>query len=182
MIKYTKLINDKRIVEPKENIIIYKEGKQIINPSIEMILDDGWVEYNKEIEIQERLISLDAVKWEMFEKINSYDKSENVEIFFIGDTKLWLNREERNSLQRRFELELKNNIEYTTLWKNNIRFNINVADAIVMLDMLELYAIKTYDITQQHIANVNNMTNVDDVLNYDYTIGYPNKLVFEISQ
>ena len=43
--KYYKIIDGKLTIKSKNNIIIYLDGKQIINPPVQMILDDGWKEY-----------------------------------------------------------------------------------------------------------------------------------------
>jgi hypothetical protein len=50
--------------------------------------------------------------------------------------------------------------------------------ATKMLNAIELYASTCYDNTQQHIANVKNITTIDELKQYDYTSGYPEKLRF----
>jgi hypothetical protein len=49
-----------------------------------------------------------------------------------------------------------------------------------MLYAIEVYASKCYDNTQYHISQVNKLDNIEDLKNYDYTTGYPEKLIFEI--
>jgi hypothetical protein len=39
--KYYKIINGSTVIKDNKNIIIYKNGKQIINPSEEFIINDG---------------------------------------------------------------------------------------------------------------------------------------------
>lgn len=45
MKQYTKTINDKVEIKPASRIVIKKDGMQIINPSEELILADGWEVY-----------------------------------------------------------------------------------------------------------------------------------------
>ena len=42
---YTKEINGRIEVEPRNAIVVIKDGRQILNPSEEDVLTDGWVEY-----------------------------------------------------------------------------------------------------------------------------------------
>lgn len=68
--------------------------------------------------------------------------------------------------------------ENTTLWYNGISFTLPLNTAIQMLYALEVYASECYDNTQEHLANVDKMETLDAVLEYNYTVGYPDKLHF----
>ena len=70
--------------------------------------------------------------------------------------------------------------ETSTLWFGNIKLDINTEAAIQMLSALELYALKCYNKTAEHKVNIENMTSVEDVVNYNFTEGYPDKLSFSI--
>ena len=48
----------------------------------------------------------------------------------------------------------------------------------MMLNALELYALDCYNVTQAHLVAVNNMNFAEQIENYDYAVGYPNKLIF----
>ena len=49
-----------------------------------------------------------------------------------------------------------------------------------MLSALEVYAIDCYNKTTDHIYNVNNLTTIEDVENYNYKDGYPHYLIFDL--
>ena len=49
-----------------------------------------------------------------------------------------------------------------------------------MLYALEYYASVCFDVTASHKASVDHMTTIDDVINYDFTKEYPNKLALMI--
>lgn len=49
-----------------------------------------------------------------------------------------------------------------------------------MLSALELYASACYNKTAEHLSAVNALTDLADVLAYDYTAGYPQQLSFTI--
>ena len=180
MDKYIKTIDNQRHIKYQRDIIIRRDGKQIINPTVEMILNDGWeiyIEPTTEISGEEQIL---RAKSKMSVEIQQYDKSEEVERFFINNIPLWIDREERATLQRRFEIESKYGYTQTTLWKNNMEFILDIPSAMEMLDQLELYAIKCFDNTQYHLSNIEQLNNLNEIENYDYKVGYPEKLTLNI--
>lgn len=66
--------------------------------------------------------------------------------------------------------------EQSVLWFNSICVTINCDSAIQMLSALELYALDCYNKTAEHKVNVQNLSSIEEVHNYDYTQGYPSKL------
>lgn len=49
MKKYTKIINGHSVVKNRSQIVINKKGMNIYNPTEEMIIKDGWIEYIPQI-------------------------------------------------------------------------------------------------------------------------------------
>lgn len=170
-----KLYIKDNIVRPQNKIIVIKDEFQYINPSEELILEDGWMEYEIKYTDEELL---DRAKSKKIQEILDYDTSPNVNCFYMSDTEIWLDKETRTGLKLRFEAETNIGMIETSLWYNNIRFTLPTDSAVQMLYLLEIYASQCYDNTQFHIKSVSELTNVDDVENYDYTTGYPNKLKF----
>ena len=64
-------------------IIINKDGFNIINPNEKEILSDGWVEKKEEKPTSKEL--LEKAKIEKIYEINEYDKSSNVNHFFLKE-------------------------------------------------------------------------------------------------
>lgn len=110
------------------------------------------------------------------EIINLYDVSPAVNEFTIGGISVWLDKNTRAGLKLRFEAEIASGETETTLWYNGMSFNLQLEQAVQMLYAIELYASKCYDVTQQHLANIQNLT--VELENYDYQSGYPEKLAF----
>ncbi len=111
-------------------------------------------------------------------EISAYDKSFVVNSFTIDGKEIWLDRDTRLALRQRFVAEQASGIKSTTLWYGTDQFNLSVPDAIEMLNTIEIYACKCYDVTAAHKAMVQSMTTLDDVFGYDYTTGYPEKPSF----
>lgn len=165
-------------IKPINKIILYKNGQQIFNPTEDLLLEDGWVEYiyvapepTEEEIFQEEL---DIVIY----KISQYDSSSNVNGFYMGDTHMWLDKATRVGLMLRFQAEKEAGKEITTLWYNGVKYELNIDIAVVMLNTIELYASSCYDNTQYHLSVVNTIDSVEGLKSYDYTTGYPEKLRF----
>lgn len=158
--------------------ILIHDDMQIYNPTEEQILAAGYVEDTTELVEIPNEGNLENLKRGKVLQIEAYDTSEEVNQFYIKGIPLWLDREERATLQRRFEIEQKKGITNSTLWKNGIEFPLVIAEAMVMLDELEMYAIQSFDCTQRHIAAINALTTADELEAYDYMAGYPEKLRF----
>lgn len=150
------------------------------NPSVEMILEDGWVEWHPEAPEITPEQKLDINKRTKIDEIISYDSSDEINSFKIYDTTMWLDKATRAGLMLRFNSEKAIKKETTTLWYNDICFEIPLQKAIHLLYALEIYASECYDNTQKHISNINAMTSPEEVSAYDYKTGYPEKLIFTI--
>lgn len=174
MKKYVK----NNIIKLRKDIIIEKDGYVTYNPTEEMVLEDGWVEYvYKAPELTEEE-KIERKKEEMLRRIDTFDQSDNVNLFYIQNIPVWLDKATRAGLKLRFEAEMASGKKETSLWHNNVQFPLPLDQAIQMLYALELYASECYDQTQYHKMIVTNLTDFDEVNTYDYTIGYPEKLKF----
>lgn len=148
----------------------------IYNPCDEDLEQDGWILYVKPEPTKEELLQKAYVIKK--NEILQYDSSSDVNIFYIGETPVWLDKNTRAGLKLRFEAELAMKEENTTLWYNNQSFTLPLNDAIIMLYALEVYASKCYDNTQAHVANVSMLKTIEEINEYDHTTGYPEKLRF----
>lgn len=122
---------------------------------------------------------VEATKSYVVGLINAYDTSDKVNSFTIGGKGLWLDRNTRAALMRRFEAEKASGVETTTLWYGEGKFEMPVDTAIGMLNSIEIYACKCYDVTAAHKAAVGELTDIEEILNYDFASGYPDKLEFD---
>jgi hypothetical protein len=175
---YEKNIDGKQHCKPANKIVIIKDGMQTFNPTEEMLLEDGWVEHisipyeptEEEILIRE--------KEHKIEEILRYDSSIDVNGFYIDGQEMWLDKATRVGLKLRFDAEMTSKQTNTTLWYEGTSFNLELDNAVYMLNAIELYASACYDNTQAHIANVKAIEDVDALKAYDHRTGYPEKLRF----
>lgn len=122
--------------------------------------------------------SLEEVRNNKILKIQEYDKSSNVNSFYIDGQSMWLDKETRLGLVNSINLQKKQGVTITILWYNSRSYTLDCDIALDMLDKLELYAISCYNTTQSHIANINLLADKSSIELYNYTSGYPEKLNF----
>ena len=170
---YVKVIDLKSVIKRKEEITITAHGMTTYHPTEEQILADGWSKY--EYTAQIALLEVKRVK---AKAINDYDISAAVNLFSYQSIPMWLDKATRAGLLLRFQAEKAQELVSTCLWYNGVQYTLPVDQAIQMLYAIELYASACYDNTQRHLATVNAMTTVEEIENYDHTVGYPEKLNF----
>ena len=173
-----KLYTKGDLIKSRNQIIINIDDRQIINPSNEMLINDGWVEYIPEQLTEEDIFNQN--KQNLYNDIMNYDSSDNVNMFFIGELPMWLDKNTRAGLLLRFQAEKASGLNSTTLWYNGMQFPLGVDMAIEMLYAIELYASACYDNTQMHISNILKLTTNKEIEEYDYKVGYPEKLYFSM--
>lgn len=165
-------------IMPCNKIIIIKDGMQIFNPTEEMLLEDGWVEHKlHETHVSDEEI-LAMEKEHIIDDILTYDSSSEINLFYVNEIPVWLDKTTRSGLMLRFQAEKEMGISETTLWYGDYMFTLPIDTAVRLLYAIEVYASQCYDKTQYHINNVKKMQDIDEVKTYDYKKGYPNKLNF----
>ena len=163
-------------IEDPDTGEIQEVNVQTFNPTDEMLFEDGWEVYVTPELTEEEIIS--NAKRDKVRDIEMYDSSSDVNEFYIQGMSVWLDKSTRSGLMLRFNSELAMKKENTTLWYNGVSFTLPLNTAIQMLYALEVYASECYDNTQAHLAAVGKLEILDEILEYDYRVGYPEKLNF----
>lgn len=120
------------------------------------------------------------LKEHVLSEISAYDKFSAVNSFTIDGKEIWLDRDTRLALRQRFAAEQASGIDKTSIHYGSYVFNLDVSDALTMLNAIEVYACRCYDNTEAHKAAVKSaaLTGIEEVLAYDYKQGYPEKPSF----
>ena len=166
------------IIKYANRIEVIVDGMRVLNPSEEMILADGWVEYvaptPQEPTEEEKLQTAKNIK---IAEINRYDTSNAVNSFTYKGVEMWLSREDRIVLKDRFEREQSAVVETTNLYYSGQAIDITPTEGVELINAISTYADACFDNTQKNIAKVNAATSVEEVEAIDITAGYPDKLV-----
>lgn len=162
-------------IKSQAEITVFIDGQEIQNPTLKQIANDGWKLYHKND------YNIDKIRSKILYKLSNYDRSSEVNSFYIDDIQTWLTRDTRISLMNSTQILKNVGQETTTLWLNNTPYTFSCDQLIQMLNQLEVYALQCYNVTAQHKANIETIKNIEDLKNYDYKIGYPEKLTFNIN-
>lgn len=176
MDRYTK---DGNVLPQNRIMLRIGEGenfRQVINPSHELLVENGWTLYTEPTPTAEEQLAI-AKRMKRREAM-AYDASEAVNMFYIGDLPVWLDKATRTGLMLRFQAEMATGKTDTELWHKGVAFPLPLTTAMQMLYAIELYASACYDNTQAHLAGIDNCSTAEELLNYDFTAGYPDKLRF----
>lgn len=122
--------------------------------------------------------SLEDVIKNKVSEIQAFDKSECVNSFKLLGRSMWLDKSTRVGLFNSISIEKEAGKTDTVLWYDATKYVIPVSDALAMLNKIEMYALNCYNVTQSHIAAVRSLQTKETIENYDYTVGYPVKLIF----
>ena len=171
VLRVTKTIKDKNGNDKEVNV-------QVINPTENELFENGWVEYITSVcePTEEEIFNRE--KEHIKKEILRYDASPEVNEFYVNGESIWLDKATRSGLMLRFNSELAMNKENTVLWYEGHSFTLPLNSAIQMLYALEIYASECYDNTQLHLSNIDKLETLEEVAEYDYKVGYPEKLHF----
>lgn len=179
---YYKIIDGKTVFYGGEIIII--GDRQIINPTEEQLLEAGWMVWEEPQPTPQQL--LEQARVEKLMEIESYDSSSDVNeclIHYNGETiPYWADKTTRTTLKEavrdciavgldKYRLDLR---EY------GVSMEIDCELMLGMLQELEVYAIRCYNKTTDHIYAVKAMDSIEDIQGYDYQSDYPSKLEFSV--
>lgn len=174
MKKYFKVIDGETVYS--DGKFLQTESNNIVNPTEEQMLDAGWQVYvEPELSDSDKLV---AAKIEKIAQINNYDSSPNIEEFTINGVPMWLGHELRQQIRTSADAYEALGAETMTKVFNGMEFVFPIAVWKQMLNALEVYAAEALNTTERHKNAINAMDNIQDVIDYDYTTGYPLKLSF----
>ncbi len=173
--QYYKIINGEQVFF--QGNVLYTDNATIINPTHEMMLEDGWLVYEQPEypELTEEQL-LEEVRHQKLDDIDDYDRSNQVNIFYLAGQPMWLDAQTRQTLRISIESYASLGREVVTKWFNGASFTFSTEAWLQMLNALEIYAAEALNVTESHKAYINSLNNIEDIEAYDITQGYPEKL------
>ena len=123
---------------------------------------------------------LARAKREILKHIEAYDTSSAVNGFVLNGAEVWLDKSTRVGLMNSTTIAKAMGQATTTLWLGDTKLEVGCDMAIQLLSALEMYALECFNVTAAHKKAVAELTDIGEVLSYDYTKGYPEKLMMNV--
>ena len=139
-------------------------------PTVAQLTEWGFTEYVPPVHEK----TLEEAKREKVEELEEYDSSTAVNEFYLNSVGMWFEPAKRDNYLN--SLQSAKRLGQTTV--PFLGQNLNIDDAIGMIDAVNLYAMQCVAVTDAHKAAIKALTTIADVDAYDYTVGYPSKLSF----
>lgn len=122
----------------------------------------------------------DAIR-EKINEIDAYDRSDNVNAFTINnEQKAWFTPDERSNYRNSIDAAKLVGIQSLSMYVGDIEVTLSIQEAELMLAQIQLYADQCYMVTKGHKMAVESLETIEDVDEYDNTVGYPQMLNFNI--
>lgn len=126
--------------------------------------------------------TLEEVKASKINELLMFDESSEVNSFTINHmVSAWFTPAERSNYKS--SIEAAKLLQHTSLsfFVGNMMLEIqDIQLAEVMLAQIQLYADQCFLVTKQHQVNIMSLETIEEVENYDYSVGYPEKLNFDL--
>ena len=105
-------------------------------------------------------------------KLEAYSKSPEINSFYYGEDKEWIDKNTRVGLQNLINC----GADIITLQLKKELLDISAEELKLFLNKLEVYAGKCFAATAKHQQAINQLYTTEDLINYDYTANYPKKI------
>nr|DAJ08429.1 MAG TPA: protein of unknown function (DUF4376) [Caudoviricetes sp.] len=120
--------------------------------------------------------ALSVAKQTVLNELVAYDISSEINSFNVNGTTAWYDKATRVGLMNSTTIAKNLGYTTTTLWFGDTKYNLDCDKAIDLLSKIEMYAMECYNRTAAHRQAIEELTDIADVLQYDFKEGYPNKL------
>ena len=144
-------------------------------PSEQRLTEWGFEEYIEPTPTTEELLA--RAKADKIAELEAYDANE-VNSFSVNGKDMWLDHDVRQQLRISLDALSQAGRETVTKWIDGPAYAFPTAVWFQMLTAVEVYASDALNVTEGHRAAIESLLTVEEVENYDFTTGYPSKLVF----
>lgn len=145
-------------------------------PSVEQLEQWGFEEVIVPDPTPEELLA--RAKANKIAELEAYDGSDAVNSFNVDGKDMWLNAGIRQQLRISLDAMKALGRETVTKWFEGVEYVFPTDTWYQMLAAVEVYAADALNVTERHRANINSLRSIEEIEKYDYTEGYPEKLVF----
>lgn len=127
-----------------------------------------------------RELTVEDVRSQKLNELAIYDNSTAVNEFLINGIGAWFTPAERTNYSSSVAAAKLLGVETLSFYVSGMKLDVPTASAEQMLAAVMLYADQCFIVTKQHEAAINSLESIEDINNYNFKTGYPEKLVFSI--
>ncbi len=124
--------------------------------------------------------ALSVAKQEVLKELAAYDVSTEVNSFSINGRTVWYDKATRVGLMNSITIVKSLGYKTTALWFGDTKYELDCDKAIDLLSKIEMYALDCYNRTAAHRQAIEELTDIADVLQYDFKVYYPKKLEIKL--
>lgn len=169
---YEDFLDNKWVLLSDEQVAFHEENP---NASIYEVL-------TMELDPTHNLGPVEEAKKYKLESLNNYDNSSDINDFTVnGEMHAWFTPEQRSNYRNSIDAAKLLSIDNLSVFIGDTLVTIPTSSAEQMLAAIQLYADQCFIVTRQHKTAIETLNTVEDVNNYDFTVGYPSKLNFILS-
>ena len=145
-------------------------------PSVEQLESWGFEEWVEPTPTPEELLA--RAKDNKIAELEAYDASEEVNSFSVDGKTMWLDAATRQQLRISLDAMQQAGRENVTKWFDGVEYTYPIDVWYYMLGQVEVYASDALNVTESHKAAINALESIDEVEDYNFQSGYPEKLSF----
>lgn len=145
-------------------------------PTVEQLTEWGYTLYVEPVHVR----TLEEAKAEKTVEIYDYDASQAVNEFIVNGSGAWFDKETRSNFRGSLsDAELLGETTVSVPINGNV-VTLPIQQAKLFLAQIQRYADACTIITANKIAEVQALQTIEEVDNYNVTVGYPIKLSFTV--
>lgn len=119
---------------------------------------------------------VEAAKRAIIEEINKYDSSNSVNEIFVNGKPVWVDKNTRMGLRQNIADKKALGQSEITVWMEGMPITISCDNAEKLMCSIENYAYECFNVTEYHKSMIEDMTDLEKIMSYDITMGYPPKI------
>lgn len=175
---------DKQTITTDASVYLQYGYKTVVRepyPQGEIVYKEHYVESDTTITIS-WIEDIEATRQNVLGKITDFDTSSAVNEFVINGIGMWLDGDtQRPKLRGAVQTYLDKGLgDYPLCVEGVGVIPVAPTKLLSMLADIEVYAIECFTKTFEHKEAVNTLTTCEEIVNYDFTTGYPEKLIFNL--
>lgn len=171
---YADFLDNKWVLLSEEQAAFHEEHPEA---SVKEVLDMELIE--RPVEPREYIRTIEEAKREMKRNIDRYHLNE-IHQFTINGDETWFDFNQRTEYRQNIESARRLGYDTTQFYVDDNIYTVNIDEFEKCLDRIQVYNNECDIIAKNHELTVDSLETIEEVDNYDYMAGYPERLNFNI--